>query len=190
MKKILSRLMFSLSISLGVLTINPILTTANENIPESSATLVYDAQKNITGVQGIKLEGKTYNIKFVYGNFQDKYQGMQDPLLVNIPDPILAINEINSLLNSLQPIPKVVSAIPKKPKYPSAYKTDIYMIPVQVINRSYGKQTSTEIYAVFGYFDKETGRWTTASNEYVKHGLSTAGVYTQFRLIFVHNSAK
>ncbi|MFN6035779.1 MAG: hypothetical protein ACK48B_17445 [Dolichospermum sp.] len=66
MKKILSRLMFSLSISLGVLTINPILTTANENIPESSATLVYDAQKNITGVQGIKLEGKTYNIKFVY----------------------------------------------------------------------------------------------------------------------------
>jgi hypothetical protein len=184
MKKKITRFVLLLCVALVIINLNLIAT--NANTPATSPNIVYNSNQNITGLKGANIEGKIYNVQFIYGDFNEAYKETQDLAFNEIPDPVKAINAINEILNTLSPVPKTIAEKPNNRKYPASYKNDFYMIPIEVIERTY-KETSIEIKALYGVFDAERKQWQTSvvddgifQYKYKSHGPRTAGVYTKF----------
>jgi|GEM_PF-4046157 len=180
MKKLLTQFVLATSITLSIVTLNFTVST-NANIPTKSANIIYNSKRKIVGLKNLQIDGKIYNVQFIYGDFNQVYKGFKDPAITNIPDPVKATTAINSALNSLKPVPTTITEKPKR-KYPGAYGLDLYMFPLQIVERTY-KETSIEIYGAFGAFDKKAKQWKTETGRYVSHGPKTAGVYTKFNLV-------
>lgn len=181
MKKI-TKFLIPLGIVLIIINFN--VMTINANIPTTSPNIVYNSNRNIVGLKGIHIDGKVYNVQFIYGDLNEAYRETQN-LWDEIPNPSRAINAINKILNSSNPIPRTIAQKPKNPKYPASYNNDFYMIPISIVERTYQK-TSIEIRAVYSIFDKKTKQWQTSIDDknleykYKSHGPRTAGVYTKF----------
>ncbi len=181
MKKI-TKFLIPLGIALTIINLSVMAT--NANIPTTSPNIVYNSNQNIIGLKGTHIDGKVYNVQFIYGDLNEAYKENQD-LWNKIPDPSRAINAINKILNTLNPVPKAIAQKPKNRKYPASYNNDFYMIPIKIIERTY-QRTGIEIMAVYSIFDKETKQWQTSIDDenleynYKSHGPRTAGVYTRF----------
>lgn len=190
-----TKLVLSLCVALAIINLNLIRT--NANTPTTASNIVYNSNQSITELKNVNIDGKVYNVHFIYGSLQEVYKQIQYIALNKIPDPVKAINAINTILNNLDVVPRVIAEKPKNRKYPAAYNNDSYMIPISVTEITYQK-TSVEIRALYGIFDAETKQWQKSvvddgvgkgilQYRYKSHGPRTAGVYTKFEEVKMTN---
>jgi len=150
---------------------------------------LYNASQAITGIRGLNVAGKTYNVSFIYGNLDKAFTGPEGlaSTFEMMPDPKAAIDSINQVLNSLDTIPRTLCNNKKQSTLSNLYNR--YMIPVEltITQRTYdGKElpAETEINAVYGYFDLTSGRWKSSLDQYNQFNqealLREGGIIFQF----------